>query len=662
MKILLFFTLIFLSFAVFAQDLPKGLTPAEAEMMKSYIFPSSPDAFTNPPNMPVRTMAEWETLDGILVTWTSYLPILRQTVDFAQDECTVYIVCSDSNSVKTYLTSGGVPLINLKFIIAPFNSIWVRDYGPWTVYGNFVDSLLLIDWVYNRPRPSDDVIPQAFANYYNAPLYQTLVEPYKLVATGGNFMTDGLGNAFSSKLILTDNAGKTEAQINSIMASFMGITNYIKLTSLPYDGIHHIDMHMKLLDEETILVGQYPNGISDGPQIELNLQYILNNFLTPFGRPYKIIRIPMPPDANNQYPSQGGDYRTFTNSVFVNKTVIVPTYDPKYDTTALRIYREALPGYRIVAVNSNNIIPASGAIHCITKEIGVKDQIFLSHNPMPARKAIPGQGFQVKAFVRSKLPLTDVRLYYTTDTTAGWQQTVMLPMSADSIFANIPEFPLGTKTFYYFTASTASRTISKPMTSPKSCYSFIADGILPVELASFDLFSQNGDVVLKWVTISELNNKEFLLERKQEGSDWQEVARVTGKGTSTSTTSYSYTDKNIGQGVFFYRLVQVDFDGTTKFYDKAEVTVESFDYFLYQNYPNPFNPSTVIFFNLKKEGFVNLSIYNSIGEKVAEPLNEMLQNGIHKVEFNASNLPAGVYIYKLSAGEFNCVKKMLLIK
>jgi agmatine/peptidylarginine deiminase len=75
----------------------------------------------------------------------------------------------------------------------------------------------------------------------------------------------------------------------------------------------------------------------------------------------------MPPQ-NNLYPNNGGDYRTYTNSIIINKTVIVPTYETYYDTTALRIYREAMPGYNVVSINCNSIIPSLGAIHCITKK------------------------------------------------------------------------------------------------------------------------------------------------------------------------------------------------------------------------------------------------------------------------------------------------------
>lgn len=71
-------------------------------------------------------------------------------------------------------------------------------------------------------------------------------------------MSDGFGTAFSSMLTDQENPTLTASQIDTIMKKFMGINRYIRFPTCPYDGIHHIDMHMKLLDEETLLVGQYP--------------------------------------------------------------------------------------------------------------------------------------------------------------------------------------------------------------------------------------------------------------------------------------------------------------------------------------------------------------------------------------------------------------------
>ncbi len=86
------------------------------------------------------------------------------------------------------------------------------------------------------------------------------------------------------------------------------------------------------------------------------------------------------------------------------------------------------------------------------------------------------------------------------------------------------------------------------------------------------------------------------------------------------------------------------------------------EYGLDQNYPNPFNPGTEISFSLAKSSFVNLEVYNSLGQKVATLLNKNINSGPHKVKFNASNLSSGIYYYKIQAGEFNSAKKMLLLQ
>ena len=453
------------------KNLPNNLTKEELPLYKDLIYnrPVIQSDDPNPPPGPVRTMAEWEECRGVVITWTSFESILSQIVNAAQRECLVYIICSDSNSVKTFLINNNVPTINCRYLVTGFNTIWCRDYGPWAVYSGVADTMRLIDWIYNRPRPLDDVTPVFIANYLGVPVHQTINPPNDLVATGGNFMVDGHGTAFSSRLILIENPGKTETQVNSIENSYMGITRYIKMETLPYDVIHHIDMHIKLLDEETLLVGQYPPGIADGPQIELNLQYILNNFQTCYGRPYKVIRIPMPPQ-NGQYPPNG-DYRTYTNSLIINKTVIIPSYELQYDTTAFRIYREAMPGYTIVSIDCNAIIPSLGAIHCITKEIGVREPIFISHAGQ-LNTSITNQPYEVKAYIKTSSGVANAKVYWSTDTSAGFNQLNMTS-AADTFRAFIPAQIVGTKIYYYISAnSNSGRTVTKPLTAPSGNYRF----------------------------------------------------------------------------------------------------------------------------------------------------------------------------------------------
>ena len=276
-------------------NLPKGMTEYEKSIWEDYIKNYPFDRGTNPPDQTPRTPAEFEENQGVIVTWTQYTSNLREIVRHAKESVKVYIVCSNPSSVTSYLSQGGIDTNNIEFVVADYNSVWVRDYGPQSIYLHGTNELAFVDWVYNRPRPKDDTIPIIMGNYLNVPVYQMTATPNRLTATGGNFMNDGFGKGFSSKLILTENSSLTEAQIDTIKKRYMGISPYVKMTVLPYDGIHHIDMHMKLIDEETLLVGQYPQGVSDGPQIEANINYILNNYQTSYGRPYRVVRIPMPP-------------------------------------------------------------------------------------------------------------------------------------------------------------------------------------------------------------------------------------------------------------------------------------------------------------------------------------------------------------------------------
>ena len=91
--------------------------------------------------------------------------------------------------------------------------------------------------------------------------------------------------------------------------------------------------------------------------------------------------------------------------------------------------------------------------------------------------------------------------------------------------------------------------------------------------------------------------------------------------------------------------------------DKAPV-----QFYLYQNYPNPFNPTTNIDFSIPQKSKVTLSIYNTLGQIVSTLINEEKEAGIYQLKFNASTLSSGVYFYKISTGEFNQTKKLILLK
>ena len=119
--------------------LPRWLTEEEKLLMPSYLKSFDLKKASTPPNFEVRNMAEWEEAEYLVVTWAGYNSILREIVRYGREEAKVIVVCSDSNSVKTYLQNGNVSLNNVSYLQESFNSIWIRDYFGNTGYKNDVD-------------------------------------------------------------------------------------------------------------------------------------------------------------------------------------------------------------------------------------------------------------------------------------------------------------------------------------------------------------------------------------------------------------------------------------------------------------------------------------------------------------------------------------------
>lgn len=209
------------------------------------------------------------------------------------------------------------------------------------------------------------------------------------------------------------------------------------------------------------------------------------------------------------------------------------------------------------------------------------------------------------------------------------------------------------------------------------------DQIVPVELASFTARASENSVELKWSTATETNNKGFEIERSLSptpsqgegtsglhlpleggrGVGWQKIGFISGNGTSTQPHQYSYFDKSVSPGIYYYRLKQIDYDGSYKYSNEIEVSCSVPNkYELSQNYPNPFNPTTVINYQLKTTGKTTLIIYNLLGQEVKTLVNEVQSAGEHKVKWNAGGMASGVYMYRLESNGFVQTRKMILTK
>jgi agmatine/peptidylarginine deiminase len=486
------FSICFLATAQEADEiLPRYMTEAEKAKMSTYNFAQAKGIETPPPFENLRTMAEWEEIQALTITWQGFPSILKQITRAAIAETEVIIFSENPSSTESYLmgNSAGGPLPsmeNVRIVDAESNSIWIRDYGANTVYGNRVDTLTLVDWIYNRPRPDDDVIPDVLAGELGLEVYTTTSAPNDLVHTGGNFMSDGQGTGFSSDLVLEENGPfgdfnvtvKDEDEVDAIMQAYQGIGPYVKMPALPYDIINHIDMHMKLLDEKTLLVGFYPDGIADGPQINANIDYVVNNFLNHFGEEFDIVRIPMPDSPSGLWPDDNpaGYYRTYTNGVFVNKTFIYPSYREEYDTTAARIYEEMLPGYELVPIdcddNGSAIIALAGAIHCITHSVGVNDPLLIVHNSL-ADTEDDINPYEVMATVEHRSGIASSTLHWRLEGDTEFNEVEMTAGEGVEWLADIPAQEVGSIIEYYVSAVAENgKTQKRPIVAPDGFWSF----------------------------------------------------------------------------------------------------------------------------------------------------------------------------------------------
>ena len=169
----------------------------------------------------------------------------------------------------------------------------------------------------------------------------------------------------------------------------------------------------------------------------------------------------------------------------------------------------------------------------------------------------------------------------------------------------------------------------------------ILDEPIPVELISFSANQKDNSVQLRWITSTERNNAGFELERQLPGdysavNSWEKIDFIVGNGTTSESNNYSYIDIFVANGLYNYRLKQIDYDGTIKYSNIIQVEVKLPNNFsLEQNYPNPFNPSTKIKFTIPvvEKGhapFVQLIIYDVLGNEIATLVNEEKPAGTYE--------------------------------
>jgi len=322
----------------------------------------------------IRSIAEFESVDELIITWPKWYdidldrpkivePYMVDIIKAAEDAVTIRINI-DNSIIKLRIISKlkkeGVPLNNITFSRIRTNSIWCRDYGPFFIEKN--EELSIVDFNYFglRARPIDNFYP-TFYGIKNK-IHFSFNTNFILCLSGGNYMTDGHGRAMICDLplhVVNINRFLTNEEIKDILKLYLGLDEVYIFQSQKHDGNGHIDMFSKLLDDNTVLVGEWDAS-------DENYQILEDNAINFSNLGFNVIRIPMLRDPN----PENNTIWTYTNSVIINgthkKVVLVPQYNVPEDSIAISIYQQEMQDYEIRGIDCRIIIPCNGAIHCST--------------------------------------------------------------------------------------------------------------------------------------------------------------------------------------------------------------------------------------------------------------------------------------------------------
>ncbi len=329
-----------------------------------------------------RLLGEFEKQQALVLCWENEQSPVRsaeahQQIHSAQLEIIsqvwenigVVIVVNDAASrqqASAALTAAGVPLQAVRFVTAPFDRLWVRDFGPQTV----VDQRGRVSWIdglFFPPghiRPLDEQIPTTLARHFGRP-----VKAAPLVWHGGYVISNGDGLLVTTKTLLYWNGflGFTGDQVTQHLRDHYGAEQVVYLEPLQGEPTGHVDMFATFTDRRTIVVGRYPaeQNPTNAAILDSNAE-TLSRIRTRDG-PLRVERVPMPPRTKQEL--WGG---TYTNVVFANGVLVVPTYgaDPQGEAEAMALFQRLLPGWKVVGVESNALLRFEGGPRCATLQLG----------------------------------------------------------------------------------------------------------------------------------------------------------------------------------------------------------------------------------------------------------------------------------------------------
>jgi agmatine deiminase len=430
-----------------------------------------------------RIAAEWEPAIGTLIAWPFKIPN-ELVVELAKDDDLFVLIAGEEAEQQAHraIAALGVDPARLHTIPSTVQSEWTRDYGSHQVFDaggtwRHVDPIYIDtpefpadqppvkkgDHIkYENAWPGDDRTNAAVAAFFEAPL-----DSFPGFLTGGNFLVDGHGTAFSTRALLDENLVLwSEAELRALIEKFTGVDRWVVLGNTETTGIQHIDCWLKVLDEETLLVKRAPEDHPEHARIEANLER-LRELRTCYGRPYRILRIDCP-------RFKGNAIAAYTNALILNRKILVPLFGIPGDAKALNTYREAMPGYEVKGFLWDHWY-GFDALHCRTRAIFDRRMVRLSLAPIAPRSA---GSYEVRAVVqdmsRAGVIEDRLRLLWRRRGKSEWAVVPLRPAGEpDAYRAEIPAQPPGTTVEYYLEAASRSgRAETLPRTAPQGLYSF----------------------------------------------------------------------------------------------------------------------------------------------------------------------------------------------
>ncbi|MCP4631912.1 MAG: hypothetical protein GY855_03220 [candidate division Zixibacteria bacterium] len=588
------------------QSLPIGLTDEEKlilhEIGRDHIITSAPTG-------EIRNPGEWEPSEGVIIRYPLGLPI-ELVVEMAED-LTIYTIVSTGsyNGAVSYFTSSGVNMSNVEFIIAPTNSIWTRDYGPWFIFDGS-DQFGIVDHIYNRPRLDDNDIPGVIGTDWSVPVYGI-----DLIHAGGNHMSNGLGMSMSTELVFDENPLKTESEVETLMSDYLG-NDYTILSYIESGGIHHIDCWAKFLSPSTIMVKDVPSSSSSYDLLNDRADY-LSQQMSPWRRPYTVVRIYCPIGT------------AYTNSIILNNKVFVPLFGGGYatdDDAAMAFYEAVMPGYEILGYYGSWY--SNDAIHCRTMGVPDREMLYIHHVPIYVTNNTIDDyllSVKIKDLSGTGLIPESLNLFYQLNGIGGF---ISSPLTStvlpDSFVCYIPAQPFGSEVSYYISAEDNSgRMETHPYIGEDWAHQFkvnsapqiiSADSFLVKAPGLFGYFPEIEDLDDETFLITYLGYPEWMFERNDSlvGS----VPEVNDEILFSVDVSDNYYPDNQNVKIVFYLCGDVDYNNDIDILDVV---------FLINNiYKNGADPQIIESANIDSVGTINILdivyLINYIYKDGADPI------------------------------------------